>query len=163
MEWIWMTQSKSRPKLGEWINKKILIKPSLFGALKDSLPYVAMVDGAGQARAIQTLQKVTATPPVPITFLGSSFHLQIEQDLTSCGPIKPQRPVCSGSCYPHIWSHTHGSMFTFKFTSGFRHSLEFNWFPQFIWMARLQIFTASVPNSATSCWILKPRKWLCRQ
>lgn len=107
MEWTWMTQSKSWPKMGEWINKRILIKPSLFGALKDSLPYVAMVDGAGQARAIQTLQKVTATPPVPITFLGSSFHLQIEQDLTSCGPIKPQRPVCSGSCYPHIWSHTH--------------------------------------------------------
>lgn len=37
--------------MGEKVNERILIKPSLFGALSETLPYVAVVDGAGQAGA----------------------------------------------------------------------------------------------------------------
>lgn len=56
---------------------------------------------------IQSFTKVTATPPVPITFLGSSFNSQIVQDLTSCGPIKLHRHgLLCVSHYPHKCKYT---------------------------------------------------------
>lgn len=48
----------------------------------------------------QSFTEVTATPPVPVTFLGSSSCSQIVQDFTSCGPIKARRPgLLCVSCY----------------------------------------------------------------
>lgn len=89
-----------------------LIRSRLFRALAVSKGDAAVWTAAlglfvGQGQAVAALQKVTATPPLPITFLGSGFDLQIVQDLAACGPIKlyGQGLLCA-SRYPRKCYHT---------------------------------------------------------
>jgi len=97
MEWIWITQSKNRQanqegRIGE--RQKDLISsrpPWALTLLKEdaAIAHVCLPCFQQAAPDVHSFTKGHGNTSSPHNlFLGSSFNSQIEQDLTSCGPIK---------------------------------------------------------------------------